>query len=143
MCAALAILMAPGAAGSQEREQRPSSRSFSAGADSAYYVNAGGTTLSERSGEQVLNLSDGVKIVHGNVTITSLTGIQYAKKGITFLIGDVEISQESLLMQGEECEYRKMEDLAILKRNVKILDQGWNISCDTARLYRTAEQLWL
>ncbi|MBI4719965.1 MAG: LPS-assembly protein LptD [Chitinivibrionia bacterium] len=141
LCATAAVLAAAPGAGSQERGRSPRGRS--AGADSGYYVSAGGTTRIERGGEQVLNLSDGVKIVHGNVTITSLSGIQYAKRGVTFLIGDVEISQESLLMQGEECEYRKTEDLAVLKRDVKIFDQGWDIECDKALLYRTSERLWL
>lgn len=129
--------------GMVESQSRPPGRSRAGENDSTYFVNAGASQLSERDGEQVLYLNDGVKIVHGDVTITSRSGIQYAHRGISFLRGDVTIVQESLTMKGEECEYRRNQDLAIMKRNVEIEDQGWNITCDEAHLNRTRETVWL
>lgn len=135
-----AALLSPVLVSSQDRS---AGRSRGSTRDSTYVITAGSSHLSERDGEQVLVLTEGVKIVHGDVTITSRTGTQYAKRGVSYLDGDVTITQQTLVMRGEECEYRRNQDLAILKRNVRIDDQGWNITCNTARLNRTRETVWL
>jgi lipopolysaccharide assembly outer membrane protein LptD (OstA) len=123
-------------------QQRPTNFPTVRG-DSAYHLQAGSSTLKDIGGGRVLELKDGVEIVHGDVTIRSRRGLQYARKRVTYLIGDVTIDQNDLHMEGEEGEYRRFRDQAILRDNVRIIDRGWEIFCDEATFYRKSELAWL
>ncbi len=103
------------------------------------YFDAGRSMLKEIDGERVLEGLDGVKIIHGDVIITSDRGIHYQLRRLTYFVGDVNIDQKQLNMKSEEGEYRGDEELAILKRNVRILDRGLLITCDRAEYYRKTE----
>ncbi len=123
-------------------EQRPR-RSSSVEEDSVYNLSAGSSSLKDTLGERVLELRDGVEIIHGNVTITGRRGFQYTKRRLTYLIGDVTIDQEDLHMEGDEAEYRRDIDRAILSRNVRIVDRGWEVTCDRVVFHRTKGTVWL
>lgn len=116
----------------------------SARRDSSYHLKSGGTgSLRVIDGERVIMLEDGVVITHGNARITSRRGRQYTRRRVTVLMGDVNIDQEDVHMEGDEGEYHRFEDRAILRGNVKILDAGWEIRCDEAIFFRTREYAWL
>ena len=124
----------------------PSSRAQNrAGRDTTGYdVSARGrTTFREINGERVLELTGGVTVVHGDVTLTSDRGLHYDGRRITYMIDDVTISQGTMRMWGEEGEYREREDLAILRRQVRIVDEGWEVTCDAARYSRATGRAWL
>ncbi|UCG52494.1 MAG: hypothetical protein JSW58_02785 [Candidatus Latescibacterota bacterium] len=124
-------------------QDTPTDRSTSASRDSAYYFDAGIASVREIAGERVIEGMNGVKIIHGNVTVTSDRGIHYQKSRLTYLIGNVNIDQEELHMTSEEGEYRGNKNMAILKKQVRIIDRGLRITCDEAIYYRTAERAWL
>jgi lipopolysaccharide assembly outer membrane protein LptD (OstA) len=115
----------------------------SAPQDSAYHITAGSSMLREENGEKVLDLKGGVRIVHGDIVITSREGTQHAGKKIAYLVGDVKIRQNKLLMEGDEGVYRRIEDIALLKGNVHIHDRGWRITCKKAIMHRRTGELWL
>ncbi len=108
-----------------------------------YDVTADYSTVRNVGGETVIELSQNVRVVHGDVTVTGDHGTSYTEKRITTLRGHVRVTQETLVMTGEEGEYRQTEDLAIIRRNVHIVDRGRIIDCDEARYSRTTGQAWL
>jgi lipopolysaccharide assembly outer membrane protein LptD (OstA) len=138
----LCAFLAP-VARSQQNSQPARPATPAASQDSTYHLSAGRSSLKEIGGERVLELTEGVNIRHGNVTITSREGRQIVAKRVTFLIGNVNIDQNALHMEGDEGEYHRFEDLAILKGNVKIVDRGWTILADRADFYRAKNQAWL
>ena len=110
--------------------------------DSVYRFDAGSSSLRETGGEQVLEGRDGVRIVHGDATITAEKGIHYRQSRLSFLLGDVKIDQKDLHMEGKEGEYSAARDIAILRGEVTIRDRGILITCDEATFYRTTERAW-
>jgi len=113
------------------------------GGDSYRVTALGGSTLKEINGEKVLEFPNGVRIEHGNVTITSRRAFHYTDRRVTNLIGDVKIVQETMTMWGDEGVYTGPTDEAVLSRNVRIVDQGWEVTCDEARYSRTTGHAWL
>ncbi|UCH82703.1 MAG: hypothetical protein JSW50_09490 [Candidatus Latescibacterota bacterium] len=111
--------------------------------DDKIYFDAGRSLLTEIDGERVLEGLDGVKIIHGDVVITSDRGIHYDRRRLTYFIGNVNIDQNELNMKSEEGEYRGDQELAILDRNVRIIDGTLLITCDRAEYYRNTETAWL
>jgi lipopolysaccharide assembly outer membrane protein LptD (OstA) len=107
------------------------------------FFDAGRSKLKEINGERVLEGLDGVKIIHGDVVITGNRAIHYQLRRLTYLIGNVNIDQNQLNMKSDLGEYRGNENVAILKRQVRILDRGLRITCDRAVYYRTTETAWL
>ncbi len=144
----LAAIYIPSQSPSQEQRtddtnRREEDRPLVATKDSVYRISAGGVSSKDTLGERVTEFTYGVKIVHGNVTVTARRGFQYSGRRITHLVGDVTIVQEGLRMTGDEGEYHRFSDKAILKRNVRIKDRGWNVLCDRAIFFRTTEKAWL
>jgi lipopolysaccharide assembly outer membrane protein LptD (OstA) len=131
-----------GVSSSGAQSQRSPSGDTTA-ATGVYRVTAGSSSLKEIDGERVLALSNGDTIIHEDVTVTSREGLHYIDRGVTFLVGQVKINQGTITMWGDEGEYRKLEDLAILRRNIRIVDEGWEVTCDEASYWRTLEQAWL
>lgn len=114
--------------------------------DDTYHVQAlrgGGSQLREIHGEKVLDFPEGVRITHGDVTITGDRGLHYVNVRVTRLIGNVEIQQQTLRMWGDEGVYTESTDEAVLTSNVRIVDQGWEVTCDKARYSRTSGKAWL
>ena len=111
--------------------------------DSVYKLSGGSTTLREVNGERVIELNGGVRIVHGDVVVTADRGEHYDERGITLLIGNVNIDQQQLHMESDEGEYFATEDKAILRNNVLIVDRGMTIRCDEATFYRGSEDAFL
>ena len=117
-----------------------------AAGDDAYHVRAlrgGGSRLREIAGEKVLEFPVGVRIVHGDVTITSERGLHYANLRVTRLIGDVKIVQQTMTMWSDEGIYTGYNDEAVLSRNVRIVDEGWDVTCDRATYSRISGDAWL
>jgi len=142
------LLFITAAAGIPRAENKPAAEKeqgkiISSGDEATYHVSGGSSILREIKGENVIILKDGVKITHGEVTITSREGTSYSREQKTFLNGSVHITQKGLVMDGEECEYDRPAGRAILKHNVTIKDRDWIILCSKAVLYRTRERLWL
>ena len=106
-------------------------------------VRADRSELKKINGETVLELTDNVRVVHGDVTVNADRGVSFTVQRLTQLFGHVSVRQESMVMTGEEGEYRQGEDLAILRRNVHIVDQGWEVDCDEVRYSRLTGQAWL
>jgi lipopolysaccharide assembly outer membrane protein LptD (OstA) len=122
---------------------QPRSAADTAGTAGTYDVTAGNFIIKEIGGVMTWELSNGVKIIHGDVTVVSRRGLHYVDIGHSFLYGDVEINQGTMTMWGDEGEYRKLEDLAIMRRNVRIVDEGWEVTCDEASYSRTDGLAWL
>jgi lipopolysaccharide assembly outer membrane protein LptD (OstA) len=99
--------------------------------------------LTEIDGEMVMDLPAGVRIEHEDVVVTSQRGLYYFDREVTLLFGDVKINQNTLTMWGDEGEYRKREDRLIMRRNVWVSDEGWEVTCDEARYNRATEYAWL
>ncbi len=124
-------------------ESREDKKPATKSRDGVYRYDAGTTSIKEIDGETVLEGREGVRIVHGDVTITADRGIHYRGRQVTYFIGNVNIDQNTLHMQGDEGEYRKRDDIVILKKNVRIRDRGLEIDCDEAIYHRTTEHAWL
>ncbi|NIM22332.1 MAG: hypothetical protein GTN64_07950 [Candidatus Latescibacteria bacterium] len=143
----IAAIYVPVMSSSQERPgsgDRPTKgrRTRSLGKDSIS-VSARSSSYRDTLGERILELRDSVTIIRGNVTITARRGYQFTERRVTHLIGDVTIVQEGLRMKGEEGEYQRDSDRAVLKRYVRITDEGWNVTCDRAVLFRATDTAWL
>lgn len=110
---------------------------------SVYDVSANHTRIRNVGGETVLELSDGVTIIHEDVKITCRRGINHSGTQVTHLIGDVVIYQQTITMWGDEGEYRQPADLAILRKNVRVVDRGMEVTCDEARYSRATGRAWL
>jgi lipopolysaccharide assembly outer membrane protein LptD (OstA) len=109
-----------------------------------FRVSADQSSLRNVVGENVLELTNNVTIVHGDVTLTADHGLSYTIQKLTKLDGNVRVRQQGMTMTGREGEYRQNEDLAILRRNVRIVDEtGWVITCNEARYSRRTGQAWL
>lgn len=108
-----------------------------------YNVTADQSKVRTINGETVIELSQNVRVVHGDVTVTADRGTSYTDKRVTMLHGHVRVRQQTLVMTGEEGEYRQTEDLAILRRNVHIVDRGWTVDCDEVRYSRITGDAWL
>lgn len=137
-CLALAVFSPPIA-----QSQQDARRGNQAPADSTYFLNAGTSSLKEIDGERVLELKDGVRIRHGDITITSDEGRQIVSRRVAVLIGNVHIDQKTLHMDGDEGEYRQDDDEGVLRGNVTIVDRGWTITCDHAVFSRLTDTAWL
>ncbi len=111
--------------------------------DSVFRYDAGTTSIREINGETVLEGREGVRIIHGDVTITADRGLHYRGRQLTYFIGNVNIDQDEMHMQGDEGEYRRADDIAILRNHVQIRDRGLEIDCDEATFHRTTERAWL
>ncbi len=125
-----------GAAQTSERQTSGAPR------DSVYRFDAGSSSLREENGEQVIEGRDGVRIVHGDATITALKGVHYRLSKRSLFLGDVKIDQRDIHMTGKEGEYSGERDIAILRGDVTIRDRGILITCDEATFYRTTEKAW-
>ena len=108
-----------------------------------YEVTADSSSLKEVDGETVLELWHGVKIIHDDITATSRRGTNYFERGLTILVGDVEINQGTITMWGDEGEYYQLDDLATLRNNVRVVDVDWEVTCDEATYSRTSGHAWL
>jgi lipopolysaccharide assembly outer membrane protein LptD (OstA) len=128
----------------QDTSQTPPTAAQKRGAprDSVYRFDAGSSSLREENGEQILEGRDGVRIVHGDATITAHRGIHYRLSRRSVLLGDVTIDQRDIHMTGKEGEYLGERDIAILRGDVTIRDRGILITCDEAEFYRTTERAW-
>jgi len=126
----------------QDSSQDPSSQTRAAPRDSVYRFDAGTSSLKEVAGEQVLEGREGVRIVHGDVTITADKGVHYRQKRQSYLLGNVKIDQGEIHMEGDEGEYLGQRDTAILRGRVTIRDRGFRITCDEAIFYRMTERAW-
>lgn len=109
----------------------------------AYLVTGDGSRLREVDGEMVLEFPNGIRIEHDDIVATALRGIHRDARMITQLTGDVKIVQGTMTMWGDDGEYRRLDDLAIMRRNVRIVDEGWEVTCDEARFDRSSESGWL
>jgi lipopolysaccharide assembly outer membrane protein LptD (OstA) len=127
-------------AGSQQSEQSSYPK---APDDSVYHLSSGSVSSRDSLGERVTEFLRGVKIVHGNVTVTARRGFQFSDQRLTHLLGDVTIVQEGLQMRGDRGEYNRYEDRGVLSQNVKITDRGWDITCDRAILFKESGLAWL
>jgi len=110
---------------------------------SRYDVTAGKTSLKVDAGEKVLELSDGVTVVHQDVIVTSRSGYHYAYQKLTLLSGDVVVRQGTLTMSGNEGEYHQTQDLAVMTENVRVVDRGWEVTCREGRYSRVTGHAWL
>ncbi|HEU4365466.1 MAG TPA: OstA-like protein, partial [Candidatus Krumholzibacteria bacterium] len=108
-----------------------------------FNVTADRSSLRSINGETVLELIRNVVVIHGDVTLNADHGLSYTVLRLTTLDGNVRVVQREMTMTGAEGEYRQNEDLAILRRNVRIVDPGWVITCDEARFSRRTGQAWL
>src|SRR4029434_4444916 len=61
---------------------------------------------------------------------------------LTQLFGHVRAVQRTMVMTGEEGEYRQLEDLAVVRRNVRLVDDGWVVTCDEVRYSRIKDEAW-
>jgi lipopolysaccharide assembly outer membrane protein LptD (OstA) len=125
----------------QSTEPRPS-ETRRAVRDSVYRFDAGSSSLKDIGGEQFLEGRDGVRIVHGDVTITADRGLHYRHRRLSHLIGGVNIDQKELHMQGDSGEYSGLTGIAILRGRVRIVDKGLSIMCDEAVYNRRTEVAW-
>jgi lipopolysaccharide assembly outer membrane protein LptD (OstA) len=125
--------------GAPQESRRPA---HEAAGDSVYRFDAGSSSLREEGGEQVIEGRDGVRIVHGDATITARTGLHYRLSRRSVFLGDVRIDQRDLRMEGKEGEYFGAKDVAVLRGGVTIRDRGILITCDEAEFYRTTERAW-
>jgi len=91
----------------------------------------------------VLEFPNGIRIEHEDVVATARRGLHYDTRLVTFRIGDVKIGQGTLTMWGDKGEYSRLECLAVMRRNVRIVDEGWELTCDEARYFRDSDQAWL
>jgi lipopolysaccharide assembly outer membrane protein LptD (OstA) len=128
----------PGPSPSGAQTQRDDSSS-----QGVYYVTGDGSRLREINGEMVLEFPKGIRIRHDDVIATARRGRHNDARMITTLIGDVKIVQGTMTMWGDEGEYRRLDDMAIMRRNVRIEDEGWEVTCDEARYSRATERGWL
>jgi lipopolysaccharide export system protein LptA len=87
-------------------------------------VSADRSVLKKINGETVLELTDNVRIIHGDVTVTANRGVSFTVQRRTQLFGNVKVVQQTMTMTGDEGEYLQNEDLAILRKNVHIVDRG-------------------
>src|SRR5438045_2859540 len=85
-------------------------------------VSADRSVLKKINGETVLELTDNVRIIHGDVTVNADRGVSFTIQRRTQLFGHVKVVQETITMTGDEGEYLQNEDLAILRKNVHIVD---------------------
>lgn len=108
-----------------------------------YDITGDFTSLKKIDGENVLELTQNVRIVHGDVTVTADRAISFTTQHLTRLTGHVKVVQQALVMTGEEGEYRQNEDLAVLKRRVHMIDEGWTVDCDEVRYSRRTGEAWL
>jgi lipopolysaccharide assembly outer membrane protein LptD (OstA) len=115
----------------------------SAGTAAVYEVTADSSSLKEIDNEMVLELWYGVKIIHDDITATSRRGTNYFERGLTLLVGDVEINQGTITMWGDEGEYHQPNDRATLRNNVRVVDVDWEVTCDEATYSRTSGHAWL
>jgi lipopolysaccharide assembly outer membrane protein LptD (OstA) len=112
--------------------------------DGDYFdVSADRSELKKINGETVLELTDNVRIIHGDVTVTADRGISYTVRKVTQLFGRVRAVQQTMVMTGDEGEYFQLEDLAVLRRNVHITDRGWQVDCNEVRYSRLTGEAWL
>lgn len=107
-----------------------------------YDVSADQSVLKKVGDETVLELTGNVRVVHGDVTVTSDRGTHFSSQRLTQLFGHVRAVQKTMVMTGEEGEYRQLEDLAIVRRNVRIVDEGWVVTCDEVRYSRLRDEAW-
>ncbi len=113
-------------------------------ADSAVYdVQGGRSVFVEKSGVRLLQLFDGVTIVHRDVTITAERGVHDVSRGRTRLEGDVRIRQGRLRMRGDRGRYVRRSELAFLDGAVRIVDRGWTVDADALEYRRVDGVLWL
>lgn len=135
----LAAVYLPSAGLTQEQTDEGKPELSISSPDSAYKITAGKSRLRVSDGERVLELTEGVRIVHGDVVITSDWGRHYTQRKFSYLFGAVNIDQDDLHMESEEGEYHRLEDMVILRYEVKIVDRGWTITCDEAVYFRDHE----
>lgn len=106
-------------------------------------VSADRSELKKINGETVLELTDNVRIVHGDVTVTAKRGVSYTIQKRTQLFGNVKVVQQTMTMTGDEGEYFQLEDLAVLRKHVHIVDRGWEVDCNEVRYSRLTGEAWL
>jgi lipopolysaccharide assembly outer membrane protein LptD (OstA) len=106
-------------------------------------VSADRSELKKINGETVLELTDNVRIIHGDVTVTANRGVSFTIQKRTQLFGNVKVVQQTMTMTGDEGEYLQTEDLAILRKNVHIVDRGWQVDCNEVRYSRLTGEAWL
>jgi lipopolysaccharide assembly outer membrane protein LptD (OstA) len=112
-------------------------------ASTNFDVSADRSELKKINGETVLELTDNVRIVHGDVTVTADRGISFTIQKRTQLFGNVKVVQQTLTMTGDEGEYLQNEDLAIVRKHVHIVDRGWQVDCNEVRYSRLSGEAWL
>jgi lipopolysaccharide assembly outer membrane protein LptD (OstA) len=124
--------------------QTPAAPAAPTPARSDYFdVSADRSELKKINGETVLELTDNVRIIHGDVTVNADRGVSFTDQKRTQLFGHVKVVQETMTMTGDEGEYLQYEDLAILRKNVHITDRGWQVDCNEVRYSRLTGEAWL
>ena len=133
------------ASAAQTQTPAPSAPASVQPPDSATHfdVSADRSELKKINNETVLELTDNVRIVHGDVTVTANRGIHYTIQKRTQLFGNVKAVQQTMTMTGDEGEYLQYEDLAILRKHVHIVDRGWQVDCNEVRYSRLTGEAWL
>jgi len=107
------------------------------------HLRAGRGRYARENGEWVSWLEGGVHLVSDSTTIDSQRARAYRSRGIAFFYEDVVVRDGGLVMTGDEGEFRRDEDLAILRGRVRIRDRHGTIDAQRARFDRRARIAWL
>ncbi len=113
-------------------------------ADSAFYkLEAGHLKFREENGNQVIYLSDTVRIYHQTATITSMKGKYYVDEERFVLRNEVHAVDSTMEIFGDVGEYFRTEKTLFIKENVRCRDVGMEILCERARYDREKNEALL
>ena len=135
------LIQPPGRTGAAP--QNPAQPADTSKGPAVYDFTARSSTLREIAGEKVLELTDDVRITHEDIIATSRRGMHFNVRKLSYLIGDVKIVRGTMTMWADEGEFRHMSDLAVMKSKVRIVDEGWDVTCNETRYSLLTNSAWL
>ncbi|HUV37544.1 MAG TPA: putative LPS assembly protein LptD [Patescibacteria group bacterium] len=101
-----------------------------------YTVSAATLRSVLEEGRRVTYLEGGVTVLHRAAVITSGRGKHYEDMRYTLLLDGVHGRDGTLELWGESGEYYGESNILTVAGNVRMVDQGWRITCDRARYDR-------
>jgi lipopolysaccharide assembly outer membrane protein LptD (OstA) len=147
-----AALAALGFAAPSGAQAPPGTQAGTAAAAAAVDTTARADTLRLRAGrgryfreqgEWVSLLEGGVRLESDSTTIDSRRARAYRTRQIAFFYEDVVVRDRGVVMNGDEGEFRRGDDIAILRGNVRITDRHGTIRAARVRYNRRDRVAWL